>query len=124
MQFSEEAYDFPCPIHSYKDGKVKINDEWHNSPLIISPNQVYTWQTANNNLEKKLNKYEISQILEHKAKIVILGLGDKFDYPNPACLSPLHEANVGIEIMSSDAACRTYNILASEKRDVLLALWQ
>ena len=53
---------------------------------------------------------------------MILGTGASQKFPPPATLRPLIEAGIGFEIMDTAAACRTYNILVAEDRNVAAAL--
>jgi uncharacterized protein len=55
-------------------------------------------------------------------EIVLLGTGRLLRFPRPELLRPLVQAGVGVEVMDVQAACRTYNILASEERKVAAAL--
>jgi len=54
--------------------------------------------------------------------IVLLGTGQRQQFPSPAVLRPLLERRIGVEVMDSFAACRTYNILMAEGRDVVAAI--
>jgi uncharacterized protein len=55
-------------------------------------------------------------------EVVIFGSGGRIRFPRPAWLAPLAARRIGIETMDSAAACRTYNILAQEGRNVAVAL--
>lgn len=55
-------------------------------------------------------------------EVVIFGSGTRIRFPHPAWLAALHKARVGVETMDTAAACRTYNILAQEGREVAVAL--
>jgi uncharacterized protein len=55
-------------------------------------------------------------------EVVIFGSGPRIRFPKPAWVAPLAERRIGIETMDTAAACRTYNILAQEGRDVAVAL--
>jgi uncharacterized protein len=55
-------------------------------------------------------------------ELVIFGSGSRLRFPPPAFLRGLMERRIGIETMDTLAACRTYNILAGEGRQVLAAL--
>jgi uncharacterized protein len=55
-------------------------------------------------------------------EVVIFGSGDRIRFPKPAWLATLAQRRIGIETMDSAAACRTYNILAQEGRQVAVAL--
>jgi uncharacterized protein len=54
--------------------------------------------------------------------LVIFGSGARLRFPPPAWLQALMRQRIGIETMDTQAACRTYNILAGEGRSVLAAL--
>lgn len=55
-------------------------------------------------------------------EMVLFGSGDTIRFPRPAWIRPLIEARIGVETMDTQAACRTYNILAGEGRQVIAAL--
>jgi uncharacterized protein len=55
-------------------------------------------------------------------EVVIFGSGARIRFPKPAWIAPLMAARIGVETMDTAAACRTYNILAQEGRDVAVAL--
>jgi len=55
-------------------------------------------------------------------EVVIFGSGARIRFPRPAWLKSLIEKRIGLETMDTAAACRTYNILAQEGRDVAAAL--
>ena len=55
-------------------------------------------------------------------EIVIFGSGSRIRFPKPQWLAPLYAKRIGVETMDMQAACRTYNILAGEGRNVVLAL--
>lgn len=61
-------------------------------------------------------------MLELAPEVVIVGTGARQRFPAPQLLRPLIEAGIGFEVMDLAAACRTYNILASEGRAVAAAL--
>jgi uncharacterized protein len=55
-------------------------------------------------------------------EVVIFGSGARIRFPHPSLLRPLIERRIGVETMDTAAACRTYNVLASERRNVVAAL--
>lgn len=61
-------------------------------------------------------------IAQLAVEVVIFGSGARIRFPKPAWLAPLAQRRIGIETMDTAAACRTYNILAQEGRDVAVAL--
>jgi uncharacterized protein len=65
---------------------------------------------------------DFSFIAELKPEIVILGTGAKQRFPGPELGRALAASGAGVEVMDTRAACRTYNILASEGRKVVAAI--
>lgn len=56
------------------------------------------------------------------AEIVLIGTGRTLRFPKPDALRPLIEARIGYEVMDTSAACRTYNVLLGEGRQVAALL--
>lgn len=65
---------------------------------------------------------DFAALLRASPEIVLLGTGAAQRFPRPATVAPLINANVGLEVMDTRAACRTYNILVAEGRSVAAAL--
>ena len=64
----------------------------------------------------------IERILERGPEVVLLGTGARHVFPSPGLLAPLTRAGIGVEVMSTSAACRTWNILSAEGRKVVALL--
>ncbi len=69
-----------------------------------------------------LGEADFERLLETAPEIVLLGTGASQRFPHPRVTAPLHRARVGLEVMDTRAACRTYNILVAEGRAVTAAL--
>jgi uncharacterized protein len=69
-----------------------------------------------------LEPSHFAQIAELKPELVIIGTGLRQRFPRPDLLKALINAKVGFEIMDTQAACRTYNILVGEGRQAMAAL--
>ena len=70
----------------------------------------------------ELTAAHFAQLSEFEAELVIFGSGKRIQFPPTAWLAPLISKRIGFDVMDMGAACRTYNILAGEGRNVLLAL--
>jgi len=70
----------------------------------------------------ELNSTLFGQIVEIKPEIILLGTGIELIFPDQAITAAALEIGVGVDVMDSSAACRTYNILMLEGRQVVLAL--
>ena len=55
-------------------------------------------------------------------EILLLGTGRTHRFPHPSITRPLLDRRIGLEVMTTDAACRTYGFLVSEGRNVAAAL--
>ena len=71
---------------------------------------------------KELETQHFAHILSLRPELVILGTGAAQAFPDPALWHVLADASVGFEAMGTAAACRTFNVLASEGRSVVAAL--
>ena len=69
-----------------------------------------------------LQPSHFEQVLRLQPELVIFGSGERLTFVAPALYRALIEARIGIETMDTAAACRTYNVLASEGRSVVAAL--
>lgn len=107
-------------ISSHGPGFFKINDVCYNKSLIVHPQEEPTfWPISNSS---SLNANNLRDLIKLNAEIVIIGTGARHQILHPSILSPLLEAKIGIEVMNTPAACRTFNILTSEGRNIVAAL--
>lgn len=70
----------------------------------------------------ELRAADFAALLALEPELVLFGSGDSFRLPAPALLAPLAERGLGVEVMDTGAACRTYAVLAAEGRRVVAAL--
>ena len=105
---------------AYGDGYVSINAIRHHGNLIILPDRLITDWTQAGSATLGLADFQLLATL--RTEIILLGTGKQPRFPHPELLQPLIQAQKGLEVMSVDAACRTYNLLISEGRQVAAAL--
>jgi len=103
----------------YGSGYVAINGRRIERSVLVRPEAIDDWTVAS---VGQLAPEHVQQVLAAKPEIVLLGSGARFAFPDPAVLAPLYAARIGVEVMDTPAACRTYNILAGEGRNVVAAL--
>lgn len=100
--------------------QIVINGQpWRESVLVPASGDVAAWPVAQH---AGLSAEHFSQIAAAAPELVIFGSGPRLRFVNPALLAALMERRIGIETMDTAAACRTYNVLASEGRNVMAAL--
>jgi len=64
----------------------------------------------------------LNDIIELKPELVLLGTGAQLKFPAHSILAGIHQQRIGIEVMDTAAACRTYNILMAEGRFVVAGM--
>ena len=107
-------------IRSYQAGKLTINDTVYERSVIIMPERLIDdWQPQS--FEELTTEY-VLELARLEPEILLLGTGATLRFPPAESTGRLGEQGIGIEIMDTAAACRTYNILVSEERRVVAAL--
>lgn len=71
---------------------------------------------------RNLSREHLRPLLEMKPELVLLGTGPKMEMPALDWIAEFHRAGIGFDVMTTDAACRTYNILSAEGRKVVAAI--
>ena len=104
----------------YGEGYVAVNGQRHQASLLVGADRLVTDWPARS--VDALAADHLAAIVEMAPDIVLLGTGARLQFPDPARLAPLYKANIGVEVMDTPAACRTYNILMGEGRNVVAAL--
>jgi len=64
----------------------------------------------------------LQPLLKDKPEILIFGSGTNHHFPAPKLVAELASRGTALETMTTSAACRTYNVLVAEFRDVCAAL--
>jgi len=107
-------------VTGYGAGYLAVNGIRYEQALIVSPDEEPGhWPVAE---FSALTAAAAQSLLRNAPEIVILGTGPKQQFADPEQIRPLIEAGIGLEMMSTPAACRTYNILMGEGRRVIAAM--
>ena len=107
-------------IKGYVKNRITIGDRTYRSSLIICPHRIIEdWQPAS---AGDLTEADFKMMLELDPELVLLGTGERLQFPHHSITQPLMRQSVGLEVMGTAAACRTYNVLAHEGRNVVASL--
>ncbi len=107
-------------VSAYGSNYIEINAQRYDQSIILGPEgPVLEWSCIRFE-DLKIEDFEL--IAGQKPAVVIFGSGQKIRFPRPELLKPLIQARIGVETMDLQAACRTYNILMAEGRNVIAAL--
>ena len=119
MKFQPEKSERQA-INAYGPGWVSVDGEKVYSSVVIgSKGQRFAWECARFD---DLSAAHFDRLAELAPELVIFGSGDRIKFPKAPWLAGLYARRIGLETMDTQAACRTYNILAGEGRDVMLAI--
>lgn len=119
MQISLEKAD-AFSVQSYSDTDVKIHNQFYQHSLLVSQQGVLdNWPVQ---LLQDLNQEILEPALQQKPTIILIGHTQGVQLPPYPLVEALSKQRIAIECMSIGAACRTYNVLLSENRDVVLGL--
>lgn len=107
-------------IEAYSETEIRIQSVAYHKSVIVSPHALITDWPVHTLAE--LTEATIEPLLTHSSKIILIG------HNNPKVLVPtvalryLATQQIALESMSIGAACRTFNVLLSEGRDVVLGV--
>lgn len=108
-------------IRGFADGQILSGGRVFRDPVIISMDRIITdWSPPP---IEELALADLQVALELEPEVILLGTGSAQRYPPVTMTTAILRLGVGIEIMNTAAACRTFNVLASEYRRVAAALF-
>jgi uncharacterized protein len=107
-------------IAALGDDWIRIGESEYRQNVIVTPDAVATgWAPAG---FTALTAADFASLLDYAPEIVLLGTGAVQRFPHPRLTAALTDARIGVEVMDTRAACRTFNILIAEDRRVVAAL--
>ena len=108
-------------ISAWKPGAVRVGEDWLRGHLIVSSQHIIRdWAVT---APEALQAHDLKPAVDLSPEIILLGTGDRMVLPDVRLMTELASQGVGLEIMDTPAACRTYNVLIHEHRDVVAALF-
>jgi uncharacterized protein len=110
-------------ITAYGEGWVAVDGQRHLSSLVLSSSgRLVPWDCSRFDALTAGHFDSLLELSPEPPELVVFGSGARLRFPHPALVKRLIERRIGIETMDTEAACRTYNILAGEGRRVVVAL--
>jgi len=114
MRLNEVVYTDAKPVDGYGEGFFRIGGEVYEGAMVVLPTGIAPWGGLD----------DVKTLLDAAGDIDVVFIGTGADIAHiPSTLrATLEDAGLGVEVMSSPTACRTYNVVLSEGRRVGLAL--
>jgi len=120
MEFNLEVPQNHFFIRSVSDKGIRVNDDYYNNPFIISGQRIIPeWEVKS---VDDINAASLQAIFDLQPEVILLGTGHTQIFLTPAIQVHFFRRSFGFEVMTTDAACRTFNVLAAEGRHVVAAL--
>jgi uncharacterized protein len=108
-------------VRRYGNGEILIGEQLITRPVIITPTQLLLDWSATSLAE--LTDAQLEPLFAQAADVVLLGAGEMQMFASAAVRAGFRSRRIALECMTLGAACRTYNILASEQRNVAAGLF-
>lgn len=114
MKLNEIDFGDAAPVEGYGPGFFRIGGEVFEGAILTGRAGTTAWGGYG----------DIAPLtaLAQEIDVLFLGTGAEIAHIPPDLRTALNEAGIGVEVMSSPAAARTYNVLLSEGRRIALAL--
>ena len=120
MHFTRENANESNAVIACGDGEVRLAGRVFRGSVVLTRDAVLDdWRPP---AVEALAIGDFGALLALRPEVVLLGTGDRQRLPPPALYAAFAERGIGLEAMDNRAACRTYNVLLSEFRDVAVAL--
>ena len=119
MQFLKDSSENAYLITGLDTGAIRVNDEIVTASVVLSASTLERWPVID---VSEITDEHWNVVLDTQPQIILLGTGSKLIFPEPRQLKAAFDRQIGVEVMDTEAACRTYNLLVHESRKVTAAL--
>lgn len=117
MQLTREASGGRYTVTHYREGGITVDEVEHTRSLVLTPDHILPdWGPR---AVDELTEAHLQSLLELVPDIVLLGTGPRIVFPPAEQMVLFQRRGIGIEVMDTAAACRTFNILAGDERKVV-----
>lgn len=122
MLIQQDKGKHQVKITHYSENQIKINGVAQAYPVAVSPDEVLTLALPDS--FERLNESSLEPFLELAPEVFIIGTGNTSKFLPNELESLCAQYQQVVDIMSTDAACRTFTVLAGEGRRVLAIFFE
>jgi uncharacterized protein len=120
MKFEPETLEGANSITRHEAQRIWVGPVRHEASVLVPwSGAVLPWQVA---ALEDLTAAHFERLLAMVPELVIFGSGSRLRFVPPKLMQSLMAQRIGVETMDTAAACRTFNVLVSEGRNVVAAL--
>jgi len=121
MKLTDDSVGGIQLVRAYVPGEIRVNETIvRRSCLLRADTLITDWRPQSLN---ELVAEDLEPLFALEPEIVVLGSGTRQKFPPSTLLARILTRGIGCEVMDTGAACRTYNVLVSEDRKVVAALF-
>lgn len=113
MRINEISFTDAVPVDGYGPGYFRVQGKVHSGAMLMSGAGARDWGG--------LEDAAALLALAGQVDVLFVGTGAEIFHIPADLRASLEALGLGVEVMNSPSACRTYNILLSEGRRVALA---
>ena len=106
-------------IRAYAAGSITTSHETVTHSVVLAAGSIAPWAPAS---AAAISVADIEQLIALGPEVILIGTGANLVFPSPSALAPARARRIGIEVMDTGAACRTYNLLTTDGRKVVAGL--
>ncbi|NVK89327.1 MAG: hypothetical protein HWE13_14420 [Gammaproteobacteria bacterium] len=121
MKIELEKSSHSLVVERYADNVIIINGQMHSLPVVISLEQLLSIPVPPSVAELSINS--LQAIMQMAPEVILIGSGQSAVFLPVTLIDEINRQGIGIECMTSPAACRTFSILSSESRSVVAIIY-
>jgi uncharacterized protein len=120
MKFTLDIAASANIIRAYAPGRINVNDRLLTAAFVISSTtMIENWSPQRS---EDITLESLQAALGLEPEILVIGTGSTLRFLEARLTAEIQRRGIGLEVLDTAAACRTYNILVSENRKVVAAL--
>ena len=116
MKLHSDPNDSSLRITAYNATSISIGERQMTSSFVITPQSLLV--DIPPIVVKQLDWASLSDLHQLDLEVLLIGTGTQQQFPASHFYAELSRVRIGLEVMTTPAACRTFNILAAEDRRV------
>ena len=122
MDFTEHNQGDIFRVDAYGQGYIEVAGNRYEQAILVKNNEVLPLAL---NAPHEMTEEFLSDLLQQskQPELIVVGTGDKQQFLPPKLQVLVSKNRIGLEMMATAAACRTFNILLSEDRKAWAILW-
>jgi uncharacterized protein len=107
-------------VRSVGTAGIQVGEQFYTRSLVLAADRLLAdWIPQS---FEELQAAHLAAIFQLEPDLVLLGTGIRQRFPAADFMMEFHRRGVGIEVMATAPACRTFNVLVSESRRAVAAL--